>query len=102
MEESTVNVYLLVLKTKNKNTHDEYCLQNVPLFGGVARFKAYLFKRCQEELRPAADYNFSFWRIQGENICSEDYSCFFRAVKDSYVELISRKKIQVYCKFHKR
>ena len=46
MKENTLNVCLRVFKQKKKkNTHDSDCLQNVPLFDSVTRFKAYLFKR---------------------------------------------------------
>ena len=63
MEESTVNICLRVLKAKNKNSHDSYCVRNVPLFDSVTRLKAYLLERCTEELRPAADCNFTFGYI---------------------------------------
>ena len=60
MEENTVNICLRVLRTKNKNSHDSYCVRNVPLFDSFTRLKAYLLERCTEELRLAADCNFTF------------------------------------------
>ena len=63
MEENTVNICLRVLKANNKNSHDSYCVRNVPLFDSVTRLKAYLLERCKEELRPAADCNFTFGYI---------------------------------------
>ena len=60
MEQNTVNICLRVLKTKNKNSHDSYCVRNVPLFDSFTRLKAYLLERCIEELRLAADCNFTF------------------------------------------
>ena len=42
MEENTVNICLHVLKaTRNKNSHDSYCVRNVPLFDSVTGLKAY-------------------------------------------------------------
>ena len=63
MEENTVNICLRVLKAKNKNSHDSNCVQNIPLFDSVTRLKAYLLERCTEDLRPTADYNFTFGYI---------------------------------------
>ena len=63
MEENTVNICLRVLKAKNKNSHDSYCVRNVPLFDSVTRLKDYLLERYTEELRPAADYNLTFGYI---------------------------------------
>ena len=59
MEENTVIVCLRVLKAINKDSHDSYCL-HVPLFDSITRLKGYLLERCREELRPAADCNFTF------------------------------------------
>ena len=59
MEENTVNICLRVLKEQNKNSDDSYCVRNVPLFHSVTELKAYLLERCTEELRPAADCNFT-------------------------------------------
>ena len=60
MEENTVNICLRILKTTKKNSHDSYCVRNVPLFDSFTRLKAYLLERCTEELRLAADCNFTF------------------------------------------
>ena len=49
----------MVLKAKNKNSHDSYCVRKMPLFDSVTRLKAYLLERCTEELRPALDCNFT-------------------------------------------
>ena len=62
MEENTVSICLRVLKAKNKNSLDSYCVRNVSLSDSV-RLKAYLLERCAEELRPAADCNFTFGYI---------------------------------------
>ena len=35
----------------------------MPLFDSVTRLKAYLLERCTEQLRPAADCNFTFGYI---------------------------------------
>lgn len=63
MEENTDNIWVRVLKAKNKNSHHSYCVSNVPLFDSVTRLKAHLLERCTEELRPAADCNFTFGYI---------------------------------------
>ena len=39
MKENTVNICLRVLKSKNKNSHNSYCVRNVPLCPGRT-FKA--------------------------------------------------------------
>ena len=63
MEENTVNICPRVLKAKNKNSHDSYCVRNLPLFDSNTKLKAYLSERCAEELRPAADFKFTFGYI---------------------------------------
>ena len=60
MEECTVNICLRVFKARKKDSHDSFCVRNLPLFDSVARLKAYLWERCTKELLIAADFNVTF------------------------------------------